>query len=90
MWNTSTAMVGTIGLIYGLQRIIPAYRKKNLGVFIIDLGIFSLSAGLSFLYSLEEVEPELAALRKKWINEHSVDYLKKMNYMHKHYNIPLL
>lgn len=53
MWNMSVAMVGTIGLVHGLQRLLPAYRKSiGVGTFIIDLGIFSLAAGLSFLYSL--------------------------------------
>jgi hypothetical protein len=61
-------MIGSWGIIYGLQRLFPYYgRKISLGSFVIDAGIYALSAGFSALFSLNEMEVEMKPLRKQWI-----------------------
>lgn len=56
MKNSVIAMVSTVAGVSALQHFFPAYGKRfSVGIFIIDFGIFSLSAGISFFYSLNEI-----------------------------------
>ena len=90
-WNFSYAIAGAWGLVFILQRTIPSYgRNVSLGNAIIDGGIFAFSAGLSALYSLREMDAEMRPIQKGWIKEHNMGYIQRMQYMQRHYNIPLL
>lgn len=74
-----------------LQRTFPTYGGGfSLTNFMIDSGIFMLFTGGATLLSLQELDPIIDPIKKQWILEHNLGYLRKMREIQANFQIGLL
>lgn len=90
-WNFVLALAGGLVNIRVLQRVFSQGYGKMVSAqyFMTDVAVLSLWAGGSMIYSLRQLDPELEALRKKWMMEHNLEYLKLMRSLSMNYDFSI-
>jgi hypothetical protein len=84
-------MLAGMASIVLLQKTFPSYGGGfSLTNFVVDAGIFMLFTGGATLLSLNEVDSIVEPIKKQWILEHNLGYLRKMRELQRTFQIGLL